>query len=330
VPVNAVDHARSRQVIWLLSLLAAEAIGLVATSAIVGGASGNLVMVAGAAAGALLVLNYFAVLVFYAGLRAYGRQPGEVRKARSLSGLFHAMAECVALLALFAVIIPFERLWMGSDVVGRLAPGRLPVLLVHGYLCNRGLWLWLRRRLRENDLAVATVNLEPPFAGIDHLAGQLHQRIETLVAETAADRVVLVTHSMGGLVARAYLRRHGSSRVAQLVTLGSPHRGTTVARLGYGRNAREMEPDSTWLRRLNASEVLPVQALSVWSRDDEFIVPHDSGRLAGAREHVLAALGHMSIVFSPAVLQILLTELTPRRSDNPQSTDGRPAAAGRT
>ena len=101
---------------------------------------------------------------------------------------------------------------------GRSPPGALPVLLVHGYLCNRGLWWWLRRGLRARHFEVATINLEPPFASIDHFVGQLRARIEALVAETGAPKVVLVTHSMGGLVARAYLQHHGAARVGKLVT----------------------------------------------------------------------------------------------------------------
>ena len=81
----------------------------------------------------------------------------------------------------------------------RSAPGRIPILLVHGYLCNRGLWWWLRRRLRARRHVVATINLEPPLAGVDRLAAQLGERIEALLAETGAEKVLLVTHSMGGL-----------------------------------------------------------------------------------------------------------------------------------
>lgn len=62
--------------------------------------------------------------------------------------------------------------------------------------------------------------------------------------------LLLVGHSMGGLVARAYLRRYGELRVARLITLGTPHRGSLLAHLGIGRNARQMEPGSVWLREL--------------------------------------------------------------------------------
>jgi len=181
--------------------------------------------------------------------------------------------------------------------------------LVHGYLCNRALWLWLRRRLRQDAIPVATVNLEPLFGGIDGFAEQLDARIEALLAETGADRVVLVTHSMGGLVARAYLRRYGAGRVARLIALAAPNAGTEVARVALGRNAREMEPNSVWLRRLAADEPQLVPTLSIWSEADEIVVPQDSSRLSRTSEKVLPALGHLAMVFSSEVADILRAEL---------------------
>ena len=58
------------------------------------------------------------------------------------------------------------------------------------------------------------------------LAAQLDREIEDFLQGAASGKLVLVTHSMGGLAARAYLKRHGSARVAKLITLACPHHGT--------------------------------------------------------------------------------------------------------
>ena len=92
---------------------------------------------------------------------------------------------------------------MAPDALRRQASRRTPVLLIHGYLCNRGLWWWLRRGLEAHGVTTATVNLEPPLGGIEDLADSLHARIQALRSETGGDRIVLIGHSMGGLVARA-------------------------------------------------------------------------------------------------------------------------------
>ncbi len=216
-------------------------------------------------------------------------------------------ADWLAFFGLFVFIQPFARWWMGDD----RAPGRgvTPVLLVHGYVCNSGLWWWLARELRRKGVSVATVDLDPPLAGIDRLAESLAARIDALAAQTTSGRIVLVAHSMGGLVARAYLRRHGPDRVAQLITIGTPHRGTALAWLGLGRNAHEMRPGGEWIARLNQSGPPPVPTVNIWSTTDNFILPQDRARMPGVREHIVSGLGHLSMVFSPRVLRYVLEAL---------------------
>jgi triacylglycerol lipase len=215
-----------------------------------------------------------------------------------------ALREWAAFNLLFVIIQPFEQFWMGEESCGRAEDGSPIVLLAHGYCCNRGLWLWMRARLRAAGFRVATLNFEPDFGDIEVFAEQLHMRIESLLAETGADKIVLATHSMGGLVARAYLRGHGEKKVAALVTLGAPHHGTVVARWGLGRNARQMEPDNAWLNELNATQIgIPVT--SVASAGDEFVAPQDSALWPGASEHVLVGHDHLSLVFSDRAASII-------------------------
>jgi len=291
---------------WLRGAILVEAISLLIPIAYIIGDRAVLLIVILTVV-AIVLLEFCVVAAVYAVLRLYSAaaRTGAVRAWRC------ALAETLALFAAFAVIQPFERWWMGAEAVGPLAPGRTPVLLVHGYLCNRGLWWWLRRRLRAGRHVVATINLEPPLAGVDRLAAQLGERIEALLAETGAEQVQLVTHSMGALVSRAYLRRHGAARVAGLMTLAAPHHGTRMARLGLGRNAGEMAPDSEWLRSLNADPP-PVPIANLWSLDDEIIDPPDASRLANAQEIVVKGIGHMAMVFSPTVVASVAAELARR------------------
>ena len=218
-------------------------------------------------------------------------------------------AECAAYFALFAVIQPFHRLFMGAAGQSPLLENKPPVLFVHGYACNRGLWWWLLRKLRWHGVRASAVSLEPPFASIDALAAQLHREIEDSLQGDAGGNLVLVTHSMGGLVARAYLKRYGRARVAKLITLACPHRGTRLAYLGPGRNAREMQPGSAWLATLAEGEAIPVPFVNVWSAHDNFVAPQASSHIEGCQEIALEGLGHLSFAFSPRILNMLLREL---------------------
>jgi pimeloyl-ACP methyl ester carboxylesterase len=180
---------------------------------------------------------------------------------------------------------------------------RLPVLLIHGYFCNRALWRPMARRLAARGHAVDALDLEPPFASIDSYATGIAAAVEALRARTGAARVALVCHSMGGLAARAYLRACGDAAVACVVTLGTPHRGTLHASLGQGANARQMRRDSEWLQRLAAEE--PPERLArftvILSWQDNIVTPHGVQTLPGARTVAFSGLGHITLAYDREV-----------------------------
>ncbi|MCC2690160.1 MAG: hypothetical protein K0S21_2963 [Rhizobiaceae bacterium] len=294
---------------WLRCVLAAEASVLVSVVAfLVSSGTADPLEATAIASGIFLALNSCPVVVSFAvSGRGSGSFPAESGKG-VLSRSSVRLKDWLAFLIRFIAIQPFEWLWMGDEAVDH-DPALRPVLLVHGYLCNRGFWWWMRRRLRAAGFPVATVNLEPPLGGIDGFGEQLHTRIESLLLQTGGDRVDLVCHSMGGLAALAYLRRHGPGRVGKLVTLACPFHGSWLARLGPGGSAREMEHRNAWLNGLPDADSLGVTVLSVWSPADNIVVPPDSSRLAGARERLVPSLGHLAFAFSPVIPQILLGEL---------------------
>jgi pimeloyl-ACP methyl ester carboxylesterase len=185
------------------------------------------------------------------------------------------------------------------------APARLPLLLVHGVMVNDGVWFALRRDLgRRGRGPVYTINYGPPLADIEHFAGQLQARIDAICAVTGASRVALIAHSMGGLVARAYLRRFGPSRVAELITIGTPHHGSMLAWTFAGRCLAQMRPGNRWLAGLNADGggTVSIPVLSIWSRHDSMVAPQASADLACARNVALAGVGHNALLLDRRVM----------------------------
>jgi triacylglycerol lipase len=209
----------------------------------------------------------------------------------------------------FCWLQPFEKFYMPAD---RLRPCAQPILLVHGYGCGRGVWWWLRRELEAAGQVVATLSLEPLWGSIDNFAEQLQQRVQAVCAATQAPRVMLVAHSMGGLVARAYLARHGADRVAGLITIGTPHHGTAIARLGLGLCARQMEQDSVWLVRLTPQPV-PVPFVSIRTPQDNFVMPQDTQRHPDAVDEPLPEVGHIAALFDRRMLEIVRKHLVLRQ-----------------
>ncbi|UQV44894.1 alpha/beta fold hydrolase [Janthinobacterium lividum] len=192
----------------------------------------------------------------------------------------------------------------------------LPVLLIHGYVCNRGYWAQLSRQLAQAGVAHDAIDLEPIGADIEEFVPQVEQAIEALCARTGSDRAIIVAHSMGGLVARAWLRHYGAARVARIITIGTPHHGTALAKLAAGTNARQMSriggAPSDWLALLAASETPELRALitSIYSHHDNIVAPQASAQLPGARNLAFGGIGHVALASDARVLRQLLEEIT--------------------
>jgi triacylglycerol lipase len=198
-------------------------------------------------------------------------------------------------------------------------PEGLPVLLVHGYGCNSGYWHAMSKALLRANITHHAIDMEPVIGSIDDYVPQIHLAVERLHEETGHDKIVIVAHSMGGLAARAYLRDHGSTRVAKLITLGTPHHGTALAHFGVGLNTHQMrwtaaEQEgiaSDWLRRLAASEDESVYRLivSIYSHHDNIISPQTSSHLRGAENIEFHAIGHVALAFNPVIQAQVIREI---------------------
>ncbi|PHV05064.1 lipase [Janthinobacterium sp. BJB412] len=204
-------------------------------------------------------------------------------------------------------------LWLAPAPPGG-APAAPPVLLLHGYACNGGYWRRLGRRLRRAGISHYALDLAPPGAAIDEFVPQVRAAVAMLCARTGAPQVVLLGHSMGGLVARSYLRADGAARVARLITLGSPHHGTALARLGPGANAAQMRHGGAWLAALAQAEAAAggsggPAVVSLFSHHDNIVAPQDSARLAGARNLAVGAVGHVALGSDASVMQCVLAEI---------------------
>ncbi len=203
--------------------------------------------------------------------------------------------------------------YMLNPIGLRIAPNAcgLPVLLIHGYACNSGYWLPMSKLLKEAHISHYGIDLEPPGASIDDFVPQVRAAVERLRRETGSEQVIILGHSMGGLVARAYLRRHGHQHIARVITLGTPHHGTALAHLGPGSNAAQMRRDSEWLGSLAASEANTQRTLfsSIYSVHDNIIAPQDSSELPGARNLVFGAIGHVALGSHPEIMRCALREI---------------------
>lgn len=222
--------------------------------------------------------------------------------------------------AVTAALWPFGLVDRGRAEPRRLAPRdggggvETPVLLIHGYGANKSNWLYLEQYLREAGFGrVDALNYNPLTADIPALAAACAERARRLEDHFGVDRVHLVGHSLGGVVARYAVQVSGLEEVGVCVTVAAPHGGSPAAWCGVGSTARQLRPGSDVLRRLSASSRrLPTRFVAYYSNLD-LVVP---ARRAMILEPALRATnllvkdeGHVSILLSRRLASSVVAQL---------------------
>jgi triacylglycerol lipase len=180
--------------------------------------------------------------------------------------------------------------------------GADPILFVHGWNSSASAWNTMIDRFvaaghPRNRMVAITYNSNQSNATI---AAQVRDAANALRASTGASKIDIVTHSMGGLSSRYYLKNLGGTTVVdEWVSLGGPNHGTNTAVLCYPFSAgcRDMVPGSGFLNSLNSGDETPgsVRYGTFWSSCDEVINPDDSVLLSGATNTGVGCLGHSAL-----------------------------------
>jgi pimeloyl-ACP methyl ester carboxylesterase len=200
---------------------------------------------------------------------------------------------------------------------------RIPVVLVHGLIDNRSIFAVMRRSLRRRGFAqVCSWNYSPLSSDVARCAAELGAHIERVCEQTGHERVHVVGHSLGGLIARYHLQRQGGDRrMESLVTLGTPHQGSVLAHVVPTPLIRQLRPGSAVLQEL--AEPMPgcrTQVTAVYSDLDQIVLPTASGRCEhpdlAARNVLVRGVGHMSLPIHRGVVDEVAATLAGHRSVN--------------
>ncbi|HIJ66451.1 MAG TPA: alpha/beta fold hydrolase [Candidatus Hydrogenedentes bacterium] len=223
------------------------------------------------------------------------------------------VGEILAFLFMYCLLLPFSRRLVALRRGNVTRAAQPPVLLIHGYGCNAGIWVPMISYLWRRGLTnVFTMNLHPKHGNIDDYAQQLAARVVRICETTRAPKVILVGHNMGGLVARAYVERcGGAGRVAKIISVGTPHHGTRTAWFPRGVNTNQMRVNSEWLQDLNRDENRRsnIEHVSIYSIHDNVIMPQSSSELGMAKNIPLAGKGHYTLVLSRRVGRLICREV---------------------
>ncbi len=238
------------------------------------------------------------------------RGPQDTLASRVLGGALVVLAEWAAT-AWVILAFPY-RFHRNAGPRRRLQPGRVPVVILPGHSENALTMFFLERRL-DRALRVPVRALSPAryYGRLERLADEYKVQIVQWMEEIGADRVDLVGHSQGGVLAR-HLAEAGllEGKVRTVITLGTPHLGSALAVMLPGRNARQMRRGSAFLEALNAGNRPPgVQFAGICSTHDNLVLPWHCGLSPRGDNYIIRYRGHLTLILSKEVVRLIVQEL---------------------
>ena len=205
------------------------------------------------------------------------------------------------------------------------------VMFVHGFGAAGAVFEPLRRKV-EAQLGVPTLDFTYgshwPFGRVtDALSRAVDARLDD------GQRLDLVGHSLGGIVARWYVQElGGAARVDRVVTMATPHAGTRSARVAPGPLRSVLLPESPVVRRLErgrhrASDV--THTALVAGRDVMVSPPSSAAAIRDAEVRWFDDHGHNAMLYAKDVHDAVVRALAePARSSAAVSTDASSDVSG--
>lgn len=176
-----------------------------------------------------------------------------------------------------------------------------PILFVHGYGGSASQFDSLKGRFSAAGWTsgqMATVSYGK-YTKNEAVASKVSTAVNALLAANPGkSKVDLVSHSMGGLGTRYYVKNlGGAAKVKTFVSLAGPNHGTNVSywcAFIFDFGCLQMVPGSSFLKALNAGDETPgaVNYATWWSPDDGTILPPTSTILNGAQNTQVAGVSH--------------------------------------
>lgn len=258
---------------------------------------------------------------FLTGVALIGTVTAQIPKyAKALVNVIESIAyeilSCIAL----AILFPLNLERYDPKEKSQIKEGEIPVLFIHGFLGSSNNWVYLKRRLQEKERTnLFTINLGNPLLSITDYAEKVRKKVEEIKTLTGSDELIIVAHSMGGLVAREFTYNHNTQNinVRKIITLGTPLAGTNVAYLAswISKCAKEMTPHSSLITRLKkqANEHTSAKQYHVGTKVDLIILPRESATDKANEQDTetitLDVTPHAGYLFSDTAADIVAKEV---------------------
>ena len=188
------------------------------------------------------------------------------------------------------------------------------IIIICGYLHNSSGALELQYEIEKRTLIpVRCINPESLLASIDNHSKNLGNEIAKAEQEIGERDIVLIGHSMGGIISLVYAFSTSKSKVKDLITLSSPSKGTKIAHIGFGECAKEMCTDSDLIKKINEKSKTDhgIRILQIGLKND-LIVPLKSAFLDGTPKEntrTINGMGHTEILLDKQAIDIVIDHI---------------------
>ncbi len=229
--------------------------------------------------------------------------------------MFEWIKEAVYIFSYLLLLFPGSLIPIPEN---ELDPTRPNIILAYGLGGTPSVMLPLRARLGNAGFNVVIADTGWARKDIDTLTARfdkfltkqeerLHQKYGLRLTDLEKD-LVFLGHSMGGLIILAAQARDPELMHFQVVTAGTPFRGSSLARFVFWHEAaRQIRPDSKWLAKLREDiQNNPRKLLQIRAEKDEF-VPTNSATLEMYPSYAAPIVGHAALIFEldPEILKDL-------------------------
>lgn len=191
--------------------------------------------------------------------------------------------------------------------------GYRPLVLVHGLGGHPGNFFGLKTSFARRGRKRAYVVDFGTARSFDLMAQHLRSEIADIVEVNGLGpdaKVDVIGHSMGGLIARLAAEDEATrARIAQIVTLGTPHQGSHLARLASTELVLGLRPGSEIMQRLDAQDFWGTAdaplVTAIWSPNDTVVIPAEHAQFEHGRNVELAEATHYSYLLRPTAWKLV-------------------------
>lgn len=193
-----------------------------------------------------------------------------------------------------------------------------PILLLHGVIHNRSAFLTLKKQMRSWGWSnIFTLNYSTRHGSLTGMVEELSLKLQQIQKKTCCNKIDIIAHSLGGLVARQYMcSAPGAGHINTLLTLGTAHHGTSASSFLKlflsGSLAKDLRRDSFYIKNLNQTPIPKgSRIVSIYSNRDWTVWPTRSALVESERATniELDHVGHVGLLYDQRVFSIIKNQI---------------------